>query len=264
MDAGAFVYPLVASIVFLTTVFFIARYKDRYDLVDAAWGMTFIGIALVSYTGQKDLQLFSVQTLVLVLVAIWGLRLAYHIYHRWEYSEYEDKRYQNLRNQYKLLPGGLGINMYVRVFLVQAILAFVVCLPVIILNMAHALQFSWLSILGLLVWSIGFCFESVGDAQLAKYLHETKGKNKLMTTGLWKYTRHPNYFGEVSQWWGIFIIVLAMPYWWIAIIGPVAITVLIFSVSGVPLTEKHFEGRPGWDKYVRQTSKFLPLPPKKG
>ena len=113
-----------------------------------------------------------------------------------------------------------------------------------------------------MVWLIGFFFEVVGDYQLKTFLANPKNKGKLMTPGLWRYTRHPNYFGEATMWWGIAIIALATPYGWVAIITPVLITYLLLFVSGVPMTEKSFAGKPGWDRYKRQTSIFLPLPPK--
>lgn len=244
-------------------MFFIARAKGRYDLIDVAWGLTFIGIALVSYAGQVSLQILSVQTLVTALVIIWGIRLSWHIYARWSRTRGEDKRYAAMRTQYKKKLGGVDGTMYVRVFVVQALLALVISAPVLVVNTSEPLALTWLSLTGALVWGMGFFFEAVGDYQLKSYLASQPKKPPLMTTGLWKYTRHPNYFGEVTQWWGIFVIATMAPLGLIALVGPLVITILILFVSGVPLTEKHFEGRPGWAAYKRRTSSFLPLPPKK-
>jgi steroid 5-alpha reductase family enzyme len=256
-------YCLFASLLFLTMVFYAARSRDRYDVIDIAWGFAFIAIAAVAYMMQPSYQLWSVQTLVSVLVLIWGMRLSLHIYERWSRSDHEDKRYTQLRQQYKNKPGGVATNMYVRVFLVQAILAVCVSSSVIVVNMSPPASLSPLAGIGVIVWLIGFYFESVGDAQLRKFTRNHRHKGKLMTQGLWKYTRHPNYFGEVVQWWGIFVIALSAPYWQISIVGPIVITVLILFISGIPLTEKHFEGRSGWKAYKKRTSKFFPLPPKK-
>ena len=263
-DLAAVGYCLLAAVLFVTFVFGVAYFKNRYDLIDPAWGLVFISIAVVAFSGQAVIAALSVQSLVLLLVITWGIRLYWHLSARWEHNKIEDRRYSDLRAKYEKSFGGLAVNMYVRVYLVQAILAMVISLPVILLNTVDVQQISWISIVGLLVWMIGFYFEAIGDAQLAAFVKNNKKKGALMTKGLWKYTRHPNYFGEVTQWWGIFIIIAPLlSNWWIAIIGPIVISVLIILITGVPLTEKHFAGRPGWDAYKRRTSKFLPLPPKK-
>ncbi len=117
--------------------------------------------------------------------------------------------------------------------------------------------------LGLLVWITGFVFESVADAQLKNFIKTKKGKDKkIMDEGLWKYSRHPNYFGEVTMWWGIFLISVGTNYWPITIISPVTITYLILKVSGVPLLEKKYQDDPDFKKYAIRTSIFFPLPPK--
>ena len=118
--------------------------------------------------------------------------------------------------------------------------------------------------LGLLVWIIGFVFESVADAQLRNFIKTKKSKDKkIMDEGLWKYSRHPNYFGEVTMWWGIFLISVGTNYWPVTIISPVTITYLILKVSGVPLLEKKYQDDPDFRKYAKKTSIFFPLPPKK-
>lgn len=261
MDWLTFGYSFLGSMLFMTMVFFIARLRNRYDAIDIAWGMAFIVVAIISFISQPFT--ISVQLLVVALVAVWGLRLAAHINSRWSASLTEDKRYVSMREQYSGKRGGVAINMYIRVFLVQAILVVIVAMPVIVLNASPSAQPNWVSFAGLLVWLVGFIFESVGDLQLKNHLKNPKNKGKLMTSGLWKYTRHPNYFGEIAQWWGIFIIALAVPLWWVSIIGPIVITVLLVFISGVPMTEKHFAGRPGWNMYKQRTSKLLPLPPRR-
>lgn len=257
-------FSSVAVLFFMMTVFIIARVVNRYDLLDVAWGLAFIAVTAVSYSGQRPLDASSVQTLVSFLVAVWGLRLAAYIYTRWDRSDHEDARYAALRKKYERKAGGVNVNMFLRVFLVQAILVIIVALPVIAVNSVQAQTVGLVSVVGALVWLIGFYFEAVGDYQLAKHMKNAKAKKSLMTSGLWRYTRHPNYFGEVVQWWGIFIIVSTTQFWYIALAGPIVITLLILFVSGIPLAEKRFVGRSGWSEYVKRTSKFLPLPPKKG
>ena len=253
-------YCLLVSVFFMSLVFVLAKLLNRYDIIDSAWGAVFIAIASVAYIGQQTIEIGSVQTVVWTLVTIWGLRLCLHIYNRWG-STKEDGRYVELRNKYKKLPGGESLNMFLRVFLVQAILAVIVCLPVIVVMTESSIPFTALMYAGVSLWLVGFLFETLGDAQLANYLKNTKDKHKLMTKGLWRYTRHPNYFGEVTQWWGIFIVALT-PLWYVSVIGPIVITLLILFVSGISLTEKRFEGRPGWKQYKEHTSMFLPLPRK--
>lgn len=258
------IFCVIAAIIFLSLIFVIAQSKNRYDLIDVAWGLTFIAIAGVGYLTQLNIEIFSVQSLVTLLVIIWGMRLSLHIYSRWSKSDKEDSRYTDMRRQYAKLGGGVAINMYARVFIVQALLAVVVSASVIIVNNSEPAAIGIFAAIGSVVWLIGFVFESVGDAQLKTHLSNPKNKGKLMTSGLWKYTRHPNYFGEAAQWWGIWLIALSVPFGYAGIIGPIVITVLLCFISGIPLTEKRFTGRPGWDTYKKRTSIFLPLPPKKG
>jgi len=120
-----------------------------------------------------------------------------------------------------------------------------------------------LDYIGIGVWIVGFCFEVVGDAQLSRFISNSANKGMLMQTGLWAYTRHPNYFGEVTQWWGIGLIALASPGYWIALIGPITITYLILKVSGIPMLEKKMQDNPTFAEYKRRVSMFIPWIPKR-
>jgi steroid 5-alpha reductase family enzyme len=249
---------------FLTFIFIMGKSKNRYDIIDVAWGLTFILIAGVSYLSQRDIVLLSIQTIVTVLVIVWGLRLSLHIYSRWSHSAHEDPRYVAMRHQYARLPGGEAVNIYVRVFLVQSLLALLISASILVVNTSSILLApNLITLVGVSVWLLGYYFEAVGDWQLRKHLADPKNRGKIMTKGLWKYTRHPNYFGEATQWWGIWIIALSVPFGWASITGPLIITALLLFITGVPLTEKRFEGREGWASYKKRTSVFLPLPPKK-
>ena len=119
-----------------------------------------------------------------------------------------------------------------------------------------------LDLFGVALWVFGFCFESVGDAQLARFIKNPENKGKLLQSGLWAYTRHPNYFGEVTQWWGLWIVALSVPNGWFGIIGPITITFLILKVSGIPMLEKKMTENPEFTEYKRRVSIFFPLPPK--
>lgn len=249
---------VLAVIIYVTTVFSIAWKIGRIDIIDAAWGGAFIVIAIGSFMlGSQGL----LQIVTTGLVIVWGLRLAYYIFRRIKISTKEDPRYTDMRSKWK---GSQAVNAYVRVFLVQGALAAVISASVVVVNLSDiATIFSPWVYMGGAVWLTGFLFESIGDAQLKRHLADPKSKGALMTSGLWRYTRHPNYFGEATQWWGIWLISLVVPFGWLTIVGPATITYLLLFVSGVPLTEKRFEGRPGWAVYQRRTSKFLPLPPKR-
>jgi steroid 5-alpha reductase family enzyme len=124
------------------------------------------------------------------------------------------------------------------------------------------LGWGWFESVGVLVWLIGYYFESRGDAQLAVFISNPENKGTIMTSGLWAYTRHPNYFGEVTQWWGIWLIAMGLPMGWLAVIGPLTITFLILKVSGIPMLEKKYEGNPEFEAYKQRTSAFFPLSPR--
>lgn len=251
---------LLTVIVFMTILFVLSRLLKRTDVVDAAWGPAFVIAALAAFTLNPYQVGFgwNVQTLVTLLVTIWAARLGLIITRRL-LTQSEDKRYVELRKHWK---GSVILNTYARVFLLQAILATLISSAVIHVNLSEATDISTWAIGGLVVWMIGFFFETASDYQLRRHIANPANKGKLMTGGLWKYTRHPNYFGEATMWWGIFLIALSTPYGWLTLVTPVIITYLLLFVSGVPMTEKSFEGRPGWADYKRRTSMFLPLPPK--
>jgi steroid 5-alpha reductase family enzyme len=145
----------------------------------------------------------------------------------------------------------------------QGLLLFLIVLPVLFINKNSGPEIGWLDFVGLIVWMVGFYFEVVGDAQLKKFIKNPKNKGKIITTGLWSYTRHPNYFGEVLLWWGIWLISLSVSGGWLTVIGPIIITFLILKVSGIPMLEKQMEKKPGFAQYKKRVSVFLPMPPKK-
>lgn len=246
----------VIALIFMTIVFVMAQKKRRLDVVDAAWGMVFIVIGFGSFwLGSRG----PLQLLVTLLVTIWGMRLSYYIARRLARSHEEDPRYAAMRQMWR---GNEAVNAYFRIFVVQTLLALVISGGVIMINLASRTDVGFFAFIGAALWLIGFLFESIGDAQLRRHLANPANKGTLMKSGLWRYTRHPNYFGEALQWWGIFVIALTVHGGWMTVISPMVITILLLFVSGVPLTEKRFEGKPGWAAYKKRTSVFIPLPPK--
>jgi steroid 5-alpha reductase family enzyme len=196
--------------------------------------------------------------LVGALVSIWGLRLSLHIYNR-NKNKVEDYRYLAWRKQW---GKWFYIRSYFQVYLLQGIFLFLIVSPVLLINKSAGPPLGLFDIIGILVWFVGFYFEAVGDAQLTRFIKDPANKGKLMQNGLWAYTRHPNYFGEVTQWWGIWIMALSVSGGWPGIIGPVTITFLILKVSGIPMLEKKMEENPDFAKYKLKTSIFIPLPRK--
>ncbi len=239
---------------YMTLWFFVALAKRRNDVADIAWGIGFVFVAWLAFSLA---QFSPVSLLTNVLVSIWGLRLSLHIYKRNRHKP-EDSRYQLWRKTWK----NFFLRSYLQVFLLQGLLLYLIALPVIFINRAAPFSFGAISIIGLLVWVFGFSCEYIADKQLAKFIADPNNKGKILQEGLWRYSRHPNYFGEVTQWWGIFLIAVSLPGAWITVIGPLTITGLILFVSGVPLLEKKYEGRKDFEAYKKRTSVFIPLPPK--
>lgn len=246
--------------VFFTIVFFIAQAKDNNGLQDVAWGAGFIVVALFSYFFSNTESLNG--TIITIFVVLWGGRLAYHLFKR-NWNKPEDRRYVEMRRNWEAKGKNVTLTAYLNVFMFQMILLLIIVQPVMLANTSVGNGLIWINYIGIAVWIIGYFFEVVGDYQLKKFKENPENKGKLMTEGLWAYTRHPNYFGEATMWWGIFLISLVSIRSLLGIVGPIAITYLLLFVSGVPMLEKKYEGREDFEEYKRRTSKFFPMPEKK-
>ena len=236
--------------------FVVSLIKKRNDVADVAWGLGFVLMTWVSFflsdnSGVRGL-------LVGILVTVWGLRLAWHIHAR-NKGKAEDYRYLAWRKKWGKY---FYIRSYFQVYLLQGAFLFLIILPVLMINKNAGSALGLFDLVGVIVWLIGFYFEAVGDAQLARFIKNPENKGRLMQDGLWAYTRHPNYFGEVMQWWSIWLIALSVSGGWLGIIGPITITFLILKVSGIPMLEKKMEENPDFAEYKRKTSIFIPLPRK--
>lgn len=240
---------------FVTVWFGISLILKRNDVADVAWGL---GIVVVAITGLLLGERDATSILVTTLVIVWGLRLGIHIGMR-NSKKGEDPRYAQWRRDW---GKWFVVRSYAQVFLLQGVLMIVVGYPALhaAIYGAHITQLAYV---GVAVWALGFFFESVGDYQLMRFISKPENKGKIMKYGLWRFTRHPNYFGEVTQWWGIFLIVVGLPYGLVSIISPIAITFLILKVSGIPMLEKQFEGNAEFEEYKKRTSAFFPLLPRK-
>lgn len=252
---------LYTVLIYMTFWFLVSVAIRRNDIADIAWGLGFVFIALAAWTQPS--QTGSLANLSLLLTAIWGLRLAGHIYLRNRHKS-EDFRYAQWRKDWGKL---FYIRSFLQVFLLQGALLLCIALPVILtVGLPHTTEVSAWALAGVITWGFGFFFESVGDWQLKRFVSNPKNKGKIMDQGLWQYTRHPNYFGEVTQWWGLWLILCAtsLPtsYKLWGLIGPATITTLILFVSGVPLLEKKYADNKDFQKYTKRTNKFFPWSPK--
>jgi len=191
------------------------------------------------------------------MVAIWALRLSGYLTWR-NWSPHEDHRYQQIRKNNE--PHFWLKSLYI-VFGFQVLLAWVISLP--LLGAIHSgSELGWLDGLGVAIWLFGLVWESTGDSQLARFKVKPDNKGKVMDKGLWRYSRHPNYFGEFCIWWGYFLLALSAGAWW-SLLAPVLMTVLLLKVSGVALLEKDIgERRPAYAQYIAKTNAFFPDPPK--
>lgn len=250
-------YLFIAAVLFgyMTAWYGVGILLKRNDVADIAWGLGFVTLAWISLfiSGFSDKGLIAT-----ILVTIWGVRLASHIYRR-NKNKPEDYRYQAWRSEWK----NFILRSYLQIYLLQGLFLYLIALPFLLINHSFISGITALDIVGIAIWLVGFYFESVGDSQLKQFISNPNNKGKIMNVGLWKYSRHPNYFGEVTQWWGIFILALSIPYGYLTVIGPLTITILILFVSGIPLLEKKREGRADWEEYKKHTSIFFPLPSRK-
>jgi steroid 5-alpha reductase family enzyme len=243
-------------ILIMVAYYFGLRWR-RNDLADVVWGLGFIVIAWTGAIAGGHLTTSWTVVLVNLLVTIWGLRLAYHIGQRFRHSKQEDKRYQEQRQGW---GKDQAWHSLINVFLPQGALMLVVSLPVTLVNANAPATAGWLVWVGMLIWLFGFIYEATGDRQLKGFLNDPTHRGQIMMAGLWQYSRHPNYFGEVTQWWGLAIVALSVPYGWIGLLGAATITYLITRVSGVPLAEASMNGRPEWEAYKRHTPALIPWP----
>jgi steroid 5-alpha reductase family enzyme len=252
-----FLISMVLILVYMTLVFVIAVAKKNNAIVDTAWGLGFILLALFNLFYRPGIT--ARQMLVTLLIVLWGLRLAHYLYCR-NKNRPEDFRYAKWRQEW---GKSWVLRSYLQVFILQGVIMLVIALPLFILHRDDGGQLGVLEVLGGLVWLIGYLFQSIGDVQMLFFKKDAANKGKIITHGLWKYTRHPNYFGEALMWWGIFLIVAKIPYGWMGIISPLVISILLLGVSGVPLLEKKYEDNRDFQEYAKRTSIFLPWFPKK-
>jgi len=227
------------------------------SIVDIFWGTGFVITNWVYFFLTPD-GFLPRKLLIGALVTIWGLRLSLYIFWR-NWGKPEDYRYQAWRKE----SGAIWWwKSFFQVFLLQGILMWIISAPLLAAQSGSAPdRLTALDFLGIALWLIGFFFEASGDFQLARFKADPANKGKVMDRGVWRFTRHPNYFGDSAQWWGYYLIAAAGGWW--TIFSPVLMTLLLLRVSGVSLLEKSLETRPGYKEYVEKTSAFIPWFPRK-
>jgi steroid 5-alpha reductase family enzyme len=232
------------------------RLQDA-SIVDPFWGAGFVLVAWLSFWGSAGDP--ARRALALALVTVWGLRLSVHLLAR-NLGHGEDPRYRAMRAAH---GGRFWLVSLGTVFGLQGLLMWVISLPVQVAVASPAPRgLGWLDAAGAALWAVGFLFEAVGDWQLRRFRADPRNRGRVLETGLWRYTRHPNYFGDAVQWWGLGCLGLAAGAAW-TLVSPVVMTFLLLKVSGVALLEKDIaERRPEYRRYVERTSAFVPWFPR--
>jgi steroid 5-alpha reductase family enzyme len=242
----------------MTILWITSALIKNVSIVDLFWGLGFVIAGWVYYLNSDGFEMRKI--ILMTLVSIWGLRLS--IYLAWRnHGKGEDFRYRKFRKDY-------GENRYwwisfFQTFLLQGILMWLISAPILGAQFYPGKELGILDFAGIIVWIIGFVFEAGGDMQLARFKANPANKGKVLNTGFWHYTRHPNYFGDAAAWFGYGLICLAAGSYW-PVLGSVLMTALIIKVSGVALLEKTLnDTKPGYKEYVEKTSAFIPWIPKK-
>ena len=243
----------------LTFLLWLASLAKRdSSIVDPYWGFGFVLLswATASICGDWGPRVFF----LLFLVTVWGLRLSGYLFLR-NLGHEEDRRYQAMRDKHG--EQFWWVSLFT-VFLLQGTIMWLVAMPLLvgIYLSETAPTLGWIDFLAVGIWGLGLFFESVGDYQMAKFKSNPESQGKVMDRGLWKYTRHPNYFGDFCVWWGHYLAVVTTGAWW-TFISPTIMSFFLIKVSGVAMLEKDIgERRPGYAEYIKRTNAFFPGPPK--
>jgi len=254
------VYGIALAVILglVTILWLVSLVLKNSSIVDIFWGTGFVIANWVYFALSPDG--FPLRRWLLgILVTIWGLRLSLYILRR-NWGKPEDFRYQKWREE---SGKRWWWKSLFQVFLLQGLLLWLISTPLLAAHRsASPAHLILLDIIGLLLWVVGFFFESAGDFQLSRFKANPTNKGKILDSGVWRYTRHPNYFGDSAQWWGYYLIAAAAGGWW-TVFSPVLMTFLLLRVSGVALLEKTLETRPVYQEYAQKTSAFIPWFPRK-
>jgi steroid 5-alpha reductase family enzyme len=253
-----YLYGGLAILAFMTAIWLLSLALRNSSIVDIFWGPGFVMTGWLYFALTPDGFAPRKMTLV-VLVTLWGLRLGIHILRR-NWGKPEDFRYAKWREEEGARWWWFS---FFKVFLLQGILLWIISAPLLAAQVGGTPDgLTLLDYAAIIVWATGFLFEALGDAQLARFKADPANKGKVLNTGLWRYTRHPNYFGDSVQWWGYYLLSLAAGGWW-TVFSPALMTFLLIRVSGVAMLERTLKEKPGYREYVETTSAFVPWYPRK-
>jgi len=246
---------LAVALVMALAAWWLSILRRDVSIVDSFWSLFFLAMT-ITYIDLAP-ALAERAYLLLFLVTVWAVRLSLFVTLR-NWGEPEDRRYRAIRDEHE--PGFRLKSLYL-VFGLQAILAWIISLPLLGAVLGAA-PLGWLDFAAVALWLVGFGFEAIGDQQLAHFRADPANRGRVLDRGLWRYSRHPNYFGEACLWWAFYLFALAAGAWW-TIIGPVLTSFLLVRVAGVALLEKDIgQRRPAYTEYVRRTNAFIPGPPR--
>ena len=244
---------------YMTLIWVVSVAREDASIVDIFWGLGFV-VLVVFYQIEAGEGVAPRQNLITILATIWGLRLSLHLFRR-NRGRDEDYRYARWREQHGQKYWWYS---YFQVFLLQGVVMWIVSAPLAAVH-AHYEVFDdlgALDMLGVMAWTLGFFFEAVGDAHLVRFKRNPDNAGKVLDSGVWAYTRHPNYFGDALIWWGFFMIALAADSWW-TVFSPLLMTWLLVRVSGVAMLERDLQAsKPGYEAYAARTRAFIPWLPK--
>jgi steroid 5-alpha reductase family enzyme len=240
----------ILILIYLTCMLIIVQSKKDNSIGNFTWGGGVLLVTLYTFLISNH----SARSLLLTsLICIWAFRLIYYVYSR--YKKGADPRFVEWQKQWGQYA--LFISFW-WIFIMNGIMLTIMSVPSVLVNRSFIPHLNLLDFIGLMIWLVGFCCESVADWQLYAFMKNPMNKGKIMKEGLWHYSRHPNYFGEITMWWGIFCIALSVPYGWIALVAPITITVLLVFFTGVPMLERVFKDNPEYQEYKKHTSMLIP------
>lgn len=250
------VLGIIVLLMYLTGMLVAIQLKKDTSLGNFTWGVGVVLITLYTFFLNDIHNARSI--LITTLIVLWGIRLAVFFYSR--YKKGSDPRFISWQH-----AGGFYafLKNFIWIFIGQNALLLIMSLPALLVNRSSLSGLNWLDFIAVGLWLIGFYFETIGDYQLYTFMHNPANKGKIMNQGLWHYTRHPNYFGEITMWWAIFLIALSVPYGIYALIAPLTITILLRYITGVPMLEAVFKDNVAYQEYKRRTNMLIPWWPKK-
>ena len=247
----------ITIFVYMIIIFLIAQRISNNSIVDIGWGLGFVLTTLVLIFSSS--KIYPSMLILSFMILIWGIRLSFYIFLR-NAGKPEDFRYSNWRKEWGNRQPYIA---FFKIFMLQGIILYIVAFPILFVFASPQEMPGPSAISGILIFLSGLGFEGLADAQMKRFKSNPENKGKIITTGLWKYSRHPNYFGEASLWWGIGIYAFSFTGKWFCFISPLLITILLRYVSGVPMLEEKYKDREDFRIYCSKTSVFIPFIGKK-